>query len=128
MTMQRTFNFTYSAMVFMALLLSEIGLIAENAGAADPGSTTFTSLRQLREALGQERRKVCSFQLDGIVRAADASNDVLFLQDDSEAAMIELGLGRRGVATGTACPAVGDELRGGPGGRRLADRPDAGGG
>ena len=68
--------------------------------APEAPSPEFTNLAQLRRVVSQERRQVCSFRLDGMVRAANAAEGVLFLQDDSEADLIELDWGRRPLLPG----------------------------
>jgi hypothetical protein len=67
------------------------GIAAEPATnpATNPAPATITSLRQLRLAVGAERRKVCSFQVDAVVRVASADG-LFWLQDESETALIEL--------------------------------------
>ncbi|MFN3407971.1 MAG: ATP-binding protein [Limisphaerales bacterium] len=80
------------------LLALGITLLAAVSGRADesasqPDGKALNSLRQLRLAVSQDRRQVCSFQIEGVVRAASVADGVLFLQDDTEAGRVELDWG-----------------------------------
>jgi signal transduction histidine kinase len=68
--------------------------------AADSSSAVLTNLSQLRISVSRDWRKVCSFQLQAIVRAAHPESGTLFLQDNSEADVIELGGGTESFRPG----------------------------
>lgn len=77
-----------------AVLLLVLGLAATSTNAADDSSIAIaTSLRQLRESVAQQPRKLCTIQIEGVVRAASPADGTLFLQDDSEADLLELDWG-----------------------------------
>ncbi len=74
------------------LILVFFGVATSLIHAADEPATLI-SLRQLRNAVAQQPRKLCSFRIEGIVRAANHIDGTLFLQDDSEADLLLLDLG-----------------------------------
>jgi signal transduction histidine kinase len=94
----------------VVLIVSALGRAEVSGEASSTTTPTINNLRDLRLAVGQERRKLCSFQIDAVVRAASVPDSTLFLQDDSEAELLELDwggqpleIGQRVVLRGTNC-------------------------
>src|SRR5258708_5899287 len=57
----------------------------------------LTNIREICQIMNRDDRRVCSFQLEGVVCAAHPETGLLVLQDDSGAALLEIDYQRRPV-------------------------------
>lgn len=94
----------------LAAIILLLSCASVSADTAEMPPAALTSLRQLRLAVDQRPRMVCSFQIEAVVRAADKTDHTLFLQDDSEADLIQADWdnaafqpGQRVLLRGTNC-------------------------
>ena len=89
------------SVAFWGLLLSALApaLGAEQIG-PDQAIPLLTNIRQLCQIMDRDERRVCSFQLEGVVCAANPETGLLVLQDDSGAALMELDYQRRPLQSG----------------------------
>lgn len=108
------------------VLLSCIAVLAflacaSHAAVTPPASSPIlTNLAQVRNFVGSERRKLCSFRLDGVVTAVCREQGMFFLQDGSATDLIQMDWqnqplqpGRRVVLEGNECAVArsGDGLK-----------------
>lgn len=66
----------------------------------DQAIPRLTNIRELFQIMNRDDRRVCSFQLEGVVCAAHPETGLLVLQDDSGAALLEIDYQRRPVQSG----------------------------
>src|SRR6478736_6623653 len=79
----------------LTVCMTSLVLVCQSNGvaeivAAPQDYSHATNIYQLRNAVSREQGRICAFELQGTVLAADPSSGTIFLQDDSGVAAIQM--------------------------------------